>query len=297
MRNLSLLSITYKIFEHGCYRMHEMHENAVKTRMYAEIARLDERQEIPQSMYRRFVVKKVNYRGFPVFIMQVRNRERRNKKAILFLAGGGGMSRPMGIHFDTAARLLQKTGATMYFAYYPLAPKHNAQQAVKWLKGVYQAMQKRYAAENIIFAGDSAGANLAFSLAYKAEKKPGKIIAISPAPAPGNGQEDMAVEKLDPLLNVETIDMIKANWAKDVPPKCPDVNPIYVEYENFPKVLMFYGTHEIFYPNVKKLVKKIREAGVELETVEKPMCHDWALCSFFPEGRAAVRKMVNFILE
>ena len=105
------------------------------------------------------------------------------------------------------------------------------------------------------------------------------------------------MEKKDPILNVEMNDLIAQNWSKDVPLDSPDVNPKYIDYRKFPKILMFYGTHELFYPHTKRLVKKIREDGVMLEAIEKPMCHDWALCSFFSEGSKAIRKMVDFILN
>lgn len=158
-------------------------------------------------------------------------------------------------------------------------------------------MQKNHLPKNIVFAGDSAGANLDLSLTYRADKKPGKVIIISPASGLENGRDRdirKAMEKKDPILNVEMNDLIAQNWSKDVPLDSPDVNPKYIDYRNFPKILMFYGTHELFYPHAKRLVKKIREDGVMLEVIEKPMCHDWALCCFFSEGSKAIRKMVDF---
>lgn len=294
------MSIIYKAAEESCYLINTLTGNIIKKIMYSGFEKQDEREKLPKSMYRKFSVKKIVYQGFPVFIIRNKNKEKRDKHAILFLAGGGGMSRPMGIHFDTAARLVQKTGATMYFAYYPLAPKYNVRQALTWLEGVYQAMLKSHLPRNIVFAGDSAGANLALSLTYRVDKKPGKVIAISPASGLENGRDRdirKAMEKIDPILNVAMTDLIAKNWSKDVPLDSTDVNPKYIDYENFPKILMFYGTHEIFYPHAKILVEKIREDGVMLEAIEEPMCHDWALCSFLPEGKKAIRKMVDFILD
>ena len=205
----------------------------------------------------------------------------------------------MSIHFDTVSRLIQETGATVYFAYYPLAPQSNVRGALAWLEDVYQAMQRRYVPKNIVFVGDSAGANLALSLSYRARKKPAKVIAISPATGLDNGRDReirKAMETIDPLLNVEMNDLIAERWSKDVPLDDPDINPEGIDYSNFSDILMFYGSHELFYPHVKRLVQKIREDKAELETVERPMCHDWALCSFFPEGQKAIKRMRDFIL-
>lgn len=294
------MSISYKLTECSCYIINRLTKNIIKRYMLSSFEKTDTNDELPKNMYQEFAVQKVEWKGFPVFIIRNRNKEKRGKKAILFLAGGGGMSRPMWIHFDTVARLLQETGATVYFAYYPLAPQNNVKKALEWLEGVYKAMLTRYLPKNIVFAGDSAGANLAFSLVHRMKKRPGKLIVISPAPGLENGKDRSirkAMENIDPILNVEMNDLIAENWAKNVPLDSPDINPEYIDYHNFPKILMLYGSHELFYPHVKRLIRKIREDGAMLETIEKPMCHDWALCSFFPEGRRAMKKMREFILE
>ena len=198
--------------------------------MLSSFEKTDTNDELPKNMYQKFAVQKVEWKGFPVFIIRNRNKEKRGKKAILFLAG----------------------------------------------------------------------ANLAFSLVHRMKKRPGKLIVISPAPGLENGKDRSirkAMENIDPILNVEMNDLIAENWAKNVPLDSPDINPEYIDYHNFPKILMLYGSHELFYPHVKRLIRKIREDGAMLETIEKPMCHDWALCSFFPEGRRAMKKMREFILE
>lgn len=293
------MSFTYKLVENGCYIVNRLTGNIIKRYMYEGFAKVDDRDELPRCMYRKFAVQRVEHKGFPVFVIRNRNTKKRGRQGILFLAGGGGLSRPMSIHFDTVSRLIQETGATVYFAYYPLAPQSNVRGALAWLEDVYQAMQRRYVPKNIVFVGDSAGANLALSLSYRARKKPAKVIAISPATGLDNGRDReirKAMETIDPLLNVEMNDLIAERWSKDVPLDDPDINPEGIDYSNFSDILMFYGSHELFYPHVKRLVQKIREDKAELETVERPMCHDWALCSFFPEGQKAIKRMRDFIL-
>ena len=294
------MSFTYKVVENGCYIVNRLTGNFIKRYMYQGFAKVDDRDELPRYMYRKFAVQRVEHKGFPVFVIRSRNIKKRGRQGILFLAGGGGLSRPMSIHFDTVTRLIQETGATVYFAYYPLAPKENVRGALAWLEDVYQAIQRRYLPRNIVFVGDSAGANLALSLSYRVSKKPAKVIAISPAPGLTNGRDReirKAMETTDPLLNVEMNDLIAERWSKDVPLDDPDINPEGIDYSNFSDILMFYGSHELFYPHVKRLVQRIREDGTALETVERPMCHDWALCSFFPEGQMAIKKMRDFILS
>lgn len=294
------MSFTYKMVESTCYCINRLSGNGIKKYMLAGFEKTDEREDIPKAMYRKFKVQKIEHKEFPVFILCKRNHKKENKKAILFLAGGGGMSRPMWIHFDTISRLIQKTDAVVYFAYYPLAPKYNVQKALVWLESVYKAMRMRYLPANITFMGDSAGVNLAFSLAYRSKVRPSKIIAISPAVGLEDGRNRdirKEMETIDPILNVAMNDLIAKNWAKNVPLNSSDISPEYIDYSNFPEILMFYGAHELFYPHVKGLVEKMRRQGVVLETIEEPMCHDWALCSFFSEGQRAINKMRDFILK
>lgn len=292
------MSLIYKTVEGSCHLINTLTGNMIKTYMYSRFEKPKANNDLPKYIHRNFDINKVEYEDFPIFIIKKRNQMRYNGKVVLFLAGGGGMARPMGIHFDTAARLIKQTGATMYFAYYPLAPKYNVRDALEWLEGVYKAMQKRFLPENIVFIGDSAGANLVFSLVHRVAIKPGKVIAISPAVGLEDGRDrDIRrnMEKSDPILNVEMNDLIARHWSKKVPLDSPDINPKYINFVDFPEILMFYGSHELFYPHVKQLIYKIREDGAVIKDIEAPMCHDWALCSFFPEGRKAIRKMAETI--
>lgn len=292
------MSLLYNMIEKSCFLINQHTGNLIKKGMYANFAKTDTREELSKYMYRKFSVTKVVYQDFPVFIIRNRNQKKHNRKAILFLAGGGGLCRPMAIHFDTVSRLIKETDATLYFAYYPLAPKHNVRDALTWLEGVYQAMMRRYMSRNITFIGDSAGANLALSLIYRVKNRPSKVIAISPAPGLRNGLDrDIRknMEEKDPILNVAMNDLVAIYWAREVPLDSPDINPANIDYYNFPEILILYGTHELFYPHVKRLIQKMRQEGVMLEIIEKPMCHDWALCSFFAEGREAMKRMVDFI--
>ena len=298
MKEVERMSITYKVVEQIFFLLGHTADDVIKKQMYRKFFEAKDMRELPRYMYRKLEVNKVDCKGFPVYILQNKKKEKRTEKAILFLAGGGGLLRPMGIHFDTVTRLVKKSGATVYFAYYPLAPKHNVRNALAWLQGVYFAIQKRYEAKDIVFVGDSAGANLALSLANIEKGKPRKIIAISPAPGLENGlnrEIRKAMEAKDPILNVAMNDLIAKFWAKDVPLDNPDVNPASIDYSDFSEVMLLYGTHEVFYPHVAKLVEKMKKDGANITCIEKDMCHDWALCSFFPEGREALKKMVEYI--
>jgi acetyl esterase/lipase len=210
------------------------------------------------------------------------------------------MARATRLHYDTARRLALTTDAEIFIAHYPLAPKHNVRDALTWLEMFYLTMLQEYKAKDIVFMGDSAGANLVLSLTARVSVKPGGLIVISPACGLENGtkrdiRKDM--EPQDPILSVEMNDTIAENWCRDVPLDSPDISPEYIDHGDFPPILMFYGSHELFYPLVNDYVTMLKTQKVRISTVLKPMCHDWALCSFFPEGREAVSLMSEWIRD
>ncbi|MCM1189617.1 MAG: alpha/beta hydrolase [bacterium] len=292
------MSLLYSFAETACYGLNRLPGGGVKKLMDQGLTTSTGKEKLPAWVKRQCRVREVSLQGFPVYIIRRRSPAKRTNRAVLFLAGGGGMSRPTFLHYHAAVRMVKDTGATVYFPFYPLAPQHNASEAISWLEKVYRGMLRRYLPEQILFAGDSAGANLALSLTGRVAERPCKLILISPAFGVQNGEARdirLKMEKRDPLLSVAMNDCICENWARGIPLDSPDISPEFVDYRDFPEMLVFFGSHELFYPGVKKGLEKIAEEGVKLYTVEKPMCHDWALCFFFREGREALSKMCDFI--
>lgn len=292
------MSAFYSVLETVCYRLNKLPGGGVKSIMTQSLTTSTGNEKPPAWLQRKCEIETQIQQGFPVYMLRHRDKTKRKERAVLFLAGGGGMSRPTILHYDTVARIVKHTGVTVYLPFYPLAPEHNASEAATWLERLYRALLRRYPSDHILFAGDSAGANLSLTLAGRAETKPRGLILVSPAFGVQNGNARdirLSMEKIDPLLSVAMNDQICESWAKGVPLNSPDISPEFVDYRGFPEMLVFFGSHELFYPAVKKGLKEITAQGVQVTTVEQPMCHDWALCSFFREGRAALSQMCGFI--
>lgn len=294
------MSISYKIVEGFVNLTNALTNEGVKAAMIGNVEDNANREDVPKSIRRKSVNIKTYYMdGFSFHKLRARGSINRDNKAVIFLPGGGGMERAMYIHYDTAWKIADITGADVYIINYPLAPEHNVRYALDWLEKLHSKILKKYEAKNITYMGDSAGANLCFSLTHRLKAKPGKLIIISPACGLEDGNNRnirFAMEKFDPILSVEMNDIIKDNWCRDVPMDSPDISPEYVDYTDFPPVYLLYGEHEIFYPHVLNLIDLMRDKGVILQIDSKPMCHDWSLCRFFPEGREAIRKMSEWIM-
>ena len=292
------MSFVYKVAEKGCFLLNKLPGGGPKGDMSDLISGNDE-IKLPRSMHSGLDLKEISFEGFTVHRIRTQESGLSSKKAVLFLPGGGGMARATKVHYDTAKRLAARTGAEIIIAHYPLAPKHNVRYALEWLERFYYCeLLKDYRTEDIVFMGDSAGANLILSLAYRLKDKPESLIVISPACGLENGHNRdvrIEMEPKDPILTVAMNDLIAEHWCRNVPLDSPDISPEYIDYTGFPPMLLFYGTHELFYPHVRNYVKQLKDSGVQFTSVEKPMCHDWALVKYFPEAREALNMMVNLI--
>ena len=294
------MSISYKISEGFLQLANALTNEGVKAAMMDGGEDKANKEDVPKSIRKKNLRIKTYYLdGFSFHKFRARGSINRDNKAVIFLPGGGGVQRATYIHYDAAWKVADITGVDVYLVNYPLAPEHNASFALDWLEKFHSKLLKKYDAKNITYMGDSAGANLSLSLTQRVKEKPGKLIIISPACGLEDGKNRnirFAMEKVDPILCVEMNDMIKETWCKDIPLDSPDISPEYVDYTDFPPIYLLYGEHEIFYPHVLNLVDLMKEKEVILQVDSEPMCHDWALCRIFPEGREAIRKMSEWIM-
>lgn len=293
------MSLSYNIVEKSCYLINSLPGKGVKGIMFKGAEVLADKEDIPKTITRSGIrFKKISYKGFTMHLFRKKSQKHSNGQAVFFLPGGGGMTRATYLHYHAARKIAVSTGADVFVVNYPLAPKYNASYALDWLEEVYAKLLKKYKAGNITFMGDSAGANLILSLCGRVPNKPGGLIVISPACGLNYGKERdirLAMERQDPILSVEMNDIIAENWCKGMDIAGPDMSPEAVDYTGFPPIYFFYGQHELFYPHVINYIDKIDAQGVNFKKEVEPMCHDWALCFFFPEGREAVRKMCEFV--
>lgn len=292
------MSLSYCIVEKACYMLNRLPGDGSRSLLMGGFKEPTDAVKLPGFVKRSGLnIREIRFDDFLLHRFR-RRGSGYSSKAVLFLPGGGGMERATALHYDVAVKLAKNTGADVYIAHYPLAPKYNVRYALDWLNKLYAVLIKKYSSKKITFIGDSAGANLIISLAGEVKIKPGKLIVISPACGIENGKNRnirLAMEPYDPILSVEMNDIICENWCRGVPLDSPDISPEYVDYTNFPTMYLYYGKHELFYPHVINYIDILRNHGVAFQKTVKPMCHDWAICRLFPEGRKAVNEMCSII--
>ena len=290
------MSLTYKIFEFGMKAADVKHYYDMPEDEFLEYLKTEQRpMDIPDFFYKDFNVNREEFEGRLVFTIKPKSGA--SDKAILYLHGGGGIMCPTRLHYKMAAYLVENTGATMYFPFYPLAPEYTALESVDWLKKLYSKIMKSRDSKNITFIGDSAGGFLAARLCSLVADKPSGVVLISPMTGTDKKDEaSMAARRSDILLSEFVIDIVGKYWGEGIPLDSPDFNAEYIDYSGFPPVVLYYGTNEMFYPHMGRLIANIKSRGVPVEAhAGEGLCHDWAIALGIPEGKRAIQRMCAFV--
>ena len=95
------MSFFYRVVESSCFFLNQNANGLIKRAMHDFMENNKKSDAFPGSFTHLFQVKRKMLGDFPVYEMQ--NRQGKvSDKTILFLAGGGGMARPMALHYDVA---------------------------------------------------------------------------------------------------------------------------------------------------------------------------------------------------
>ena len=72
----------------------------------------------------------------------------------------------------------------------------------------------------------------------------------------------------DPILGEVGLKEIGKSWAGDLGAKDYRVSPIYGDNTGLPRTLIFAGTNEIFYKDIKRYVEMLEKENVDVKLVE-----------------------------
>ncbi|HEL0798767.1 TPA: alpha/beta hydrolase [Streptococcus equi subsp. zooepidemicus] len=191
-----------------------------------------------------------------------------DQKVILYLHGGSYLNNPTSYHIDMLKTLSTSLDAKIVLPIYPKAPTYTYDVAMPRLVSLYQDILKSTSPQNITIMGDSAGGGLALglALALKTENitQPKDIILLSPWLDVTLSNEDIPkYESSDPILSAWGLRIVGDIWARrgENNTKHPYVSPIYGDTNGLAPITMFVGTHEIFYPDIKKFDDMLEQKG------------------------------------
>lgn len=190
---------------------------------------------------------------------------------ILYLHGGGTVLGSPISHRNLITQLAKATKANVYAPFYRLAPQHPFPASFDDIFQCYSGLiEKGYAPENIVIAGDSAGAFKSFSLMHKIVEAnlpiPAALFAICPTPdltCPGDSWDRHSNSD---YLSKEVFEHWVSQYSSyEQRNKNKFVSVIHGDFDNFPPVLIHVGGAECLYDDVCALHHKLSAAGVDVE--------------------------------
>ncbi len=254
----------------------------------------------PRSIGRRFDIDEWSVRGFPVY--EIAPPELRTNVRMVYIHGGAYCFQITHHHWRLIAEYAERLGMRISVPVYPLAPEHDFYAMFSMMLEHYNRTLEETPSARIVFAGDSAGGNMAVVLTMLAVEQglpaPSRHLLISPGvDMTLNNPQVSEVAKTDPWLDIpggrEAIRLYSAgidvaDWR---------ISPLYGNLAALPPSLIFTGTRDILYPDTRIFAERLRELGTEAElVVGDGMFHVWPLLNI-PEARKARDRMVEFLRQ
>lgn len=241
-------------------------------------------------------------------------KQKGNNKVVLLLHGGSYKVRLIDMYRRIAEKISRMLdNCTVYSLDYRTFPEYKHPAQIEDTVALFQEMQRQgIEAKNIVFIGDSAGANLALtSTLYMRDNGmilPSAIVCFSLWGDMTNTGESV-VENCyrDPFGGIARRKKVEDNWdylhrisafAKELDRSSPYVSPSFADFTGFPPVTLICGEAEMDRSANELAFDNMKKAGVDAELhMFDGMFHDFQLIPFFPETKRAYQIMKSRIIK
>lgn len=223
--------------------------------------------------------------------------------AVLYLHGGAFFAGSPRTHRSLARAIARSLGASVFVCDYRLAPEHPYPAGLDDALVAWQGLLALgYRSDQLILAGDSAGAGLALSLALALRDRdqalPVALLLISPFTDLTLASDAMhSLTRRDPMLSRQLLRRAADWYRQDIAADDPRVSPRYADLQGLPPLLIQVGSEEILLDDALNLERQARDAGVRVECQIWPgLWHDFQLFQgVLPEAELAMEAMSRFI--
>jgi len=254
---------------------------------------------VPSSrMRRQHQIEEHTFQGCPVFT--VRPREVGSGRHILYLHGGGYFAPMFAAHWWIVRRLVRRLNAAVTVPFYPLAPEHTAPEALNLMLGLARELIERAGNSNVTFAGDSAGGGIALALAQQLHDQslplPARLVLLSPwLDVTLSDPSQPALARIDPILDMPGGRIAGRMYAGELSPTDPRVSSLFGTLRGLPPIAVITGTHDLLYPDARRLADKARQEGARLDLYEYDSLFHVFVAVGLPETRRAMDQIAAFI--
>lgn len=234
-------------------------------------------------------------------ITTLTNKTKATNTHIIFLHGGAYIFEAGSIHWNLAKAIINQIHCKMTMVDYPLAPEYDYKATFQMMSKTYSQLIKDYPQDQFILMGDSAGGGLALAFAQKlveenAPIRPIKNVLLSPwLDLTMNNPTILPYEKLDYILSIDFLKYSGDQYANGADQNQYLLSPINGNLNDLGDTAVFYGTHELFCPDCRKLEQLSKNGTTRFKFYEyQKMQHDWIVFSI-SESKKAIKEIIDFI--
>ncbi len=217
----------------------------------------------------------------------------------LYFHGGGYVVGSLASHGAFCARLANRTGGTVLFADYRLAPEHRYPAAFEDGVAAYKAALAQ-ATGKLYIAGDSAGGGLAIAVAQAARaealREPDGLILFSPwTDLTLSAPSMVSNAATDVMLSTKILIRMRSAYLNAHDTADRHASPLFNPNAHLPPVLLIYSLAEVLRDDSTRLAAQLRAAGTTVvEAAFRGMPHVFPLFRVLPASRRALREVAGF---
>ena len=231
-----------------------------------------------------------------------------HSKAIVYYAGGGYIRYQMPDR-KSIKNYIDKTGCDLWIPLYPLYPKNDMYDGVKFGYELHRIMLETYSHEKIAWLGYSAGALLVMGLGKHIIHKdyelpmPGVIVAFSVFNLYASEESIKRMHALnskDVVMGGDLPKQFKEFYDPDgTIPKHIAGCAVEDDYSGFPALLLGFGGDEIMSGDAPDYEAAFKRCGVKDYKIhiEPDTFHAYPAFTFTPEGKKGEQQVIGFIQE
>ncbi len=224
-------------------------------------------------------------------------------KLLLYLHGGGYVVGGCDMHRQMVSHIARAGRIRTLLPEYRLSPEHKYPAAIDDAVAVYRTLlEMGIKAEDIVFAGDSAGGGLTIAtmlaLRDAGDPLPAAAVLLSPfLDATGSGDSMRTRVEKDPWFQPEDLPVIADYYCEPHQRRFPLVSPVFANIEGLSPMFIQVGDDEILLSDSERIADACLAAGIDVELEAWPGM--WHVFQMFigkmPESRQAIDKMGAYI--
>lgn len=225
-------------------------------------------------------------------------------KVMLYMHGGGYFFSSAQAHRPLTWRLSRMARRPVLAINYRQGTEHDFEHWLEDALIAYRHLLERYAPENILMGGDSAGGHLTLitlqAIRDAGLPLPKAAFCFSPwTDLSCEGESYRRNRFRDPMFPSRVIAGVARCHVRARDPYHPLVSPLHGDFTGLPPLMITAGSTEVLRDDARRVAQRAHEQGVQVLYEEwRGMPHVFQLFAFWlPEAKAAYRHMMKFLHE